>query len=87
MVFVEKYHDLIAVMTIVTIVLVLIQNYELLLAAFVMWIIIILIYSAFRSNKIYKKFELIFDKVGFLKKRVNGFQNHMMDYKLQYLKK
>jgi len=73
LVFVEKYNDLIAIMTIVTIVLVLIQNYELLLVVSVIWIIIILIYSALRSNKIYKKFELIFNKVGFLKKRINGF--------------
>ena len=73
LVFVERYNDLIAIMTIVTTILVIIQNYKLLLAVSVIWVIIILIYFIFRWNKVYIKIESIFTKINFLKKRIDGF--------------
>jgi len=73
LVFIERFNDLISIISILTIVVFMIGMYEIFFPLSILWIIIIGIYAAFRIKKFYRKLELFLVKFSFFKKRIEGF--------------
>lgn len=72
LVFVERYNDLIALITMITFTLILIQNYEILMLVLIIWIMVILCYSSLRSKTLFQKIQLLINKLPLLKKRTSA---------------
>lgn len=68
--FIERFHDLIAMNLIVTISIILMGNYNLLLLASIAWGFIVLVYIATRSRTAYKKIESFLIRFSFVEKRI-----------------
>ena len=68
--FVERFNDLVAMISIVTLTIILMQNYKLLILISVVWLIIVLIFAALRIKSVYEKIKSFLIRFLFLEKRI-----------------
>ena len=68
--FIERFHDLIAMNIIVTIAIILMGNYNLLILASIVWAFIVLVYIATRSRTAYEKIQSFLIRFSFVEKKI-----------------
>jgi len=72
LVFIERLNDLIAIISVLTFVVFINGVYELFVPLIILGILMIMIFTAFRIKKFYKKIELFLIRFSFFKKRIEG---------------
>ena len=87
LIFIERFNDLIAILSVLTVVVFLSEVYELVLPILVLWIIIFCIYAAFRIKKFYGILESFLIRFSFFKKRIEGISKSYDGFQLSTSKK